>query len=152
MKLGTIIYVKNVQPRSIAAQKLIKNEDLVTEVNSRSTVNYDLAKLNKLVATSKVFSITIDRQNSLGSLKVDLHRYSLTDKFGIQFGTRCFVDDIQQGSISANYLSLNNLIIQVDNYECDDKKISEIYQVINFFNSIFLNNYYNILLENCDGS
>ena len=129
MKLGTIIFIKNVQPRSLAAQKLIKNEDIVTEVNSRSTVNYDLAKLNKLVATSKVFSITIDRQNSLGSLKVDLHRYSMTDRFGIMFGTRCFVADIQPGSISANYLSTNNLIIQVDNFECDNKKISEIYKV-----------------------
>lgn len=95
VKLGTVVFVQSIMPNSIAAQKMIKDNDVVTEINERSTVNMTVQYVNKLISTTKIVSLTIDRQNSLGSWKVNLHRYNVTDRFGLSFGTRAFVDDIQ---------------------------------------------------------
>jgi len=99
MSLGTIIFIQSVMPNSIAAQKMIKDGDIVTEINERSTVNMSSQYINKLISTTKIVSMTVDRQNALGSWKVNIHRYSLSDRFGLSFGTRAFVKDIQVKSL-----------------------------------------------------
>jgi hypothetical protein len=107
MKISTITIAKSVMPNSIAAQNMLKDGDIVTEINDRSTVNLSIDGINKIVSSAKVLNLTIDRQNSLGAWKVGLHRYD-NQRFGISFGTKAFIDDVE---VIINFTrSENNLL------------------------------------------
>jgi len=64
-------------PKSIAAENMIKDHDIVTEINDRSTVNMTVDFINKIIMNSKVINLTIDRQDALGPKSVTVHRYNL---------------------------------------------------------------------------